>query len=301
MSKKIYHVKTVEEMIFKYLPEVDGLAKTIFIAMNDAVKNGGKRVRPALMFEAFQMFGGKETDVVSAFMAAIEMIHTSSLIHDDLPCMDNDVLRRGKPTTWVTFGEDMAVLAGDALIVEASRITSKAIANAKDFESMKRAALAKEILDTKTGIHGMIAGQVVDVEKTGSVLTSEELDFIYRLKTGALLEASLMIGATLAAASEANVARMEKIARNIGMAFQIQDDILDEISTEEELGKPIHSDEKNHKTTYVSVFGIEKAKQRLEELSADALMLLEEIKLEDEARDVSALSSMTIWLTQRTH
>ncbi len=301
MKKAIFDIREVEELIFPYLPKVEGLAKTILTAMNDAVKNGGKRVRPALMLETYKMFGGENLGIIAPFMAAIEMIHTSSLIHDDLPCMDNDVLRRGKPTTWVTFGEDMAVLAGDALIVEASRVTADAIASSEDFESMKRAASAKEILDRKTGIEGMIAGQVVDVESTGKSISGEELDFIYRLKTGALLEASFMVGAVLSGASPTNIRRMEEIARNIGMAFQIQDDILDEVSTEEELGKTIHSDEKNHKTTYVTLFGIETAKRKLEELSADALRLLEEIKWEDANRDISVLSSMTMWLTKRTN
>lgn len=299
MNKVIFDVREVEALIFPYLPKASGEAKTVLNAMNEAVKNGGKRVRPALMRETYKMFGGSEDDVIAPFMAAIEMIHTSSLIHDDLPCMDNDVLRRGKPTTWVTFGEDMAVLAGDALIVEASRITASAIASAKDFETMQRAAYAKEILDRKTGIEGMIAGQVVDVENTGASLSKKELDFIYRLKTGALLEASLMTGAVLSGASRQNIRRMEEIAYNIGMAFQIQDDILDEISTEEELGKPIHSDEKNKKMTYVTLFGIENARNRVEELSANALRLLEEIRWEDTSRDISALSSMILWLTKR--
>lgn len=301
MSKAIYDIQKVDELIFPYLPKIEGLAQTILKAMNAAVKNGGKRVRPALMLETFKMLGGSDTSLISPFMAAMEMIHTSSLIHDDLPCMDNDVLRRGKPTTWVTYGEDMAVLAGDALIVEASKVSAVAIAKAKDFEKMQRAARAKVVLDQKTGIEGMIAGQVVDVENTGNALSKAELDFIYRLKTGALLEASLMIGAIVSGASERNIERMEQIARNIGMAFQIQDDILDEVSTEEELGKPIHSDEKNQKTTYVTLFGIENAKKKVQELSAEALRLLEEIKMEDKSRDITVLSSMTMWLTQRTN
>lgn len=301
MSKAIYDIQKVDELIFPYLPKIEGLAQTILKAMNAAVKNGGKRVRPALMLETFKMLGGSDTSLISPFMAAMEMIHTSSLIHDDLPCMDNDVLRRGKPTTWVTYGEDMAVLAGDALIVEASKVSAVAIAKAKDFEKMQRAARAEVVLDQKTGIEGMIAGQVVDVENTGNALSKAELDFIYRLKTGALLEASLMIGAIVSGASERNIERMEQIARNIGMAFQIQDDILDEVSTEEELGKPIHSDEKNQKTTYVTLFGIENAKKKVQELSAEALRLLEEIKMEDKSRDITVLSSMTMWLTQRTN
>jgi farnesyltranstransferase len=232
-------------------------------------------------------------------MAAIEMIHTSSLIHDDLPCMDNDTLRRGKPTTWVSFGEDMAVLSGDALIVLASEIIYSAILNQKNLNDMSNAARAGKILFSKTGMEGMIGGQVVDVEKTGKTLNFEDLDFIYRLKTAALLEASLIIGAVIGGGDELEVKKIEKIALNIGMAFQIQDDILDETSSEKELGKPIHSDKKNQKTTYVTLFGIEKSKRKVKELSDEALTLLDDISKKDTKRDTKNLRDIIGWLIER--
>ena len=199
------------------------------------------------------------------------MIHTSSLIHDDLPCMDNDTLRRGKPTAWVKYGYDMAVLAGDGLMIYAFETAAKALALGAD---PARTARSMQILAEKTGIYGMIGGQTVDVELTNQPIPEEKLDFIYRLKTGALLEASLMIGAVMAGASEDEVKKMEEVASLVGVAFQIQDDILDVTGSEEELGKPVLSDEKNNKTTYVTLKGLEKAKADEEEISRRAVQLL---------------------------
>ena len=253
----------VEKVVESYLPEEEGHQKTIFEAMNYSVRAGGKRLRPMLMEETYRLFGGTEK-AVEPFMAAMEMIHTSSLIHDDLPCMDNDELRRGLPTTWKKFGYDMAVLAGDALMIYAFETASKAFAMTAHPD---RAARAVGVLAEKTGIYGMIGGQVVDVELTGKAVPREKLDFIYRLKTGALLEASMMIGAVLAGASDEEIREVETMASEVGLAFQIQDDILDVTSTQEELGKPVLSDEKNQKTTYVTLEGLEKAKQDVKEIS----------------------------------
>lgn len=219
---------------------------------------------PMLMEETYHLFGGTEK-AVEPFMAAMEMIHTSSLIHDDLPCMDNDELRRGLPTTWKKFGYDMAVLAGDALMIYAFETASRAFAMTRYPD---RAARAIQVLAEKTGIYGMIGGQVVDVQLTGKPVPQEKLDFIYRLKTGALLEASMMIGAILGGASEKEQKRVEEIASAVGLAFQIQDDILDVTSTSEELGKPVLSDEKNQKTTYVTLVGLDQAKADVAEISA---------------------------------
>jgi farnesyltranstransferase len=287
----------IKEFIPKSLPE----AQTVYKAMSEAVLNGGKRIRPLMMYETYKLFKNENADIdeIAPFMAAIEMIHTSSLIHDDLPCMDNDTLRRGKPTTWVSFGEDMAVLSGDALIVLASEIIYSAILNQKNLNDMSNAARAGKILFSKTGMEGMIGGQVVDVEKTGKTLNFEDLDFIYRLKTAALLEASLMIGAVIGGGDELEVKKIEKIALNIGMAFQIQDDILDETSSEKELGKPIHSDKKNQKTTYVTLFGIEKSKRKVKELSDEALTLLDDISKKDTKRDTKNLIDIIGWLIER--
>lgn len=260
----------VEAVIEKYLPEETGHQKTIFQAMNYSVRAGGKRLRPMLMEETYRLFGGQGQEI-EPFMAAIEMIHTSSLIHDDLPCMDNDQLRRGMPTVWVKYGYDMAVLAGDALLIYAVETGIKACAMTRDGNKV---AQAVGILAKKTGIYGMIGGQVVDVQLTNQPIPREKLDFIYRLKTGALLEAAMMIGALLGGASEIELGQVERMASLIGIAFQIQDDILDVTATTEQLGKPAGSDEKNQKTTYVTLEGIEKAKEDVARISAEAIEIL---------------------------
>lgn len=269
-ERLIRETAETEAIVKKYLPPVEGFQKTVLDAMDYSVNAGGKRLRPLLMRESYRLFGGTGEEI-EPFMAAIEMIHTSSLIHDDLPCMDNDTLRRGKPTAWVKYGYDMAVLAGDGLMIYAFETAAKALALGAD---PARTARSMQILAEKTGIYGMIGGQTVDVELTNQPIPEEKLDFIYRLKTGALLEASLMIGAVMAGASEDEVKKMEEVASLVGVAFQIQDDILDVTGSEEELGKPVLSDEKNNKTTYVTLKGLEKAKADEEEISRRAVQLL---------------------------
>ena len=222
------------------------------------------------MQETYRLFGGSGQEV-EPFMAAIEMIHTSSLIHDDLPCMDNDELRRGKPTTWVKYGYDMAVLAGDALLIYAVETAAKACAMTENGGTVARAI---GLMAEKTGIYGMIGGQVVDVELTNQPIPREKLDFIYHLKTGALLEASMMIGALLGGADASALSIVERLASLVGVAFQIQDDILDVTATTEQLGKPALSDERNQKTTYVTLEGIDKARADVAKMSAEAIKLL---------------------------
>lgn len=261
------YTREVEDVVYAYLPPEEGYQKTIFEAMNYSVKAGGKRLRPLLMRETYRLFGGTGREI-EPFMAAMEMIHTSSLIHDDLPCMDNDEYRRGKKTTWVVFGYDMAVLAGDALLIYAVETAARAFAMTDQPAAVGEAI---RILARKTGIYGMIGGQTVDVQLTGKPVPKDKLDFIYRLKTGALLEASMMIGAVLAGATEQDCATVERMAASVGLAFQIQDDILDVTSSREVLGKPVRSDEKNHKTTYVSLEGTGKARQDVEKLSETAV------------------------------
>ncbi|MCC2826304.1 polyprenyl synthetase family protein [Faecalicatena orotica] len=259
----------IEKLLTAYLPEETGFQKTVLEAVNYSVLAGGKRLRPMLMKETYQMFGGRGK-VVEPFMAAMEMIHTYSLVHDDLPAMDNDEYRRGKKTTHAVYGEAMGILAGDALL----NLAFETAAGAFDIETSARTAKALQILAKKAGIYGMIGGQVVDVESEGQPLSREKLDFIYRLKTSALIEAAMMVGAVLAGASDDEVAAIEHVANDVGLAFQIQDDILDVTSTLEVLGKPIHSDDKNHKTTYVSLEGLDKAKKDVEEISERALSTL---------------------------
>lgn len=240
LQQKVEHINDVLE---KFLPAEEGQQRIIFEAMNYSVRAGGKRLRPILMEETYHMFGGSSA-VIEPFMAAIEMIHTYSLVHDDLPAMDNDEYRRGKKTTHAVYGEAMGILAGDALLNLAYETAAKAF----DMEvADARVARAFTVLAKKAGVYGMVGGQVVDVESEKSddcPITREKLDFIYRLKTGALIESSMMIGAILAGASSDEVSRVEQIAAKLGLAFQIQDDVLDVTSTLEVLGKPVGSDEK---------------------------------------------------------
>lgn len=273
------NISYIEDVLKNYLPKNPSFQKTIYDAMEYSVMAGGKRLRPMMMYQAYKMFGGEDKELIEPFMAAIEMIHTYSLVHDDLPAMDNDTYRRGRKTTHVVYGEDMGILAGDALLNFAYET---AIKGASAVKAAKNAINALAILSKKAGIMGMVGGQVVDVELTGKKLDEERLDFIFKLKTGALLEASLMVGAALAGADEKYIELMEQAGLNIGMAFQIQDDILDITSTTEELGKPVHSDEKNDKTTYVSLYGLEKSHEDVEEYSKKALSIMEELPYENQ-------------------
>ena len=270
-----------EKIIYKFLPEVYGMQRTIFDAMKYSVMAGGKRLRPVLMNETFKLFGGKG-DAVNCFMAAMEMIHTYSLVHDDLPSMDNDMLRRGKPTTHAVYGEGMGVLAGDALLNYAFETALKSFEDTTTPTELKVKAL--QILSKKAGVYGMIGGQVVDVEseKNQSEMTEEKIDFIYELKTGALIEASMEIGAILAGATDEQVKLIESVASKIGMAFQIQDDILDIEGDEAVLGKPIGSDERNEKSTYVTFKGIEKSKEEVKRLTDEAIEILKKLPYENE-------------------
>ena len=273
------NISYIEDVLKNYLPKNPSFQKTIYDAMEYSVMAGGKSLRPMMMYQAYKMFGGEDKELIEPFMAAIEMIHTYSLVHDDLPAMDNDTYRRGRKTTHVVYGEDMGILAGDALLNFAYET---AINGASAAKAAKNAINALAILSKKAGIMGMVGGQVVDVELTGKKLDEERLDFIFKLKTGALLEASLMVGAALAGADEKYIELMEQAGLNIGMAFQIQDDILDVTSTTEELGKPVHSDEKNDKTTYVSLYGLEKSHEDVEKYSKKALSIMEELPYENQ-------------------
>lgn len=285
-------VEQVNEVIRRYLPEESGHQKRLLEAMNYSMLSGGKRLRPLLMLKTYEMFGGT-SPVIEPFMAAIEMIHTHSLIHDDLPAMDNDEYRRGRKTTHMVYGEAFGILAGDGLLNYAYETVSVAFRMEPDNPAVGKAL---GLLASKTGIYGMIGGQSVDVEMEGKPLNRDQLDFIYRLKTSALIEASMMIGAVLAGASEEMVKQIEKIGSDIGLAFQIQDDILDVTSTMQMLGKPINSDEKNHKTTYVTLKGLDQARMDVEEISARALAGLDAIPFQDEF-----LLELVIWLINRKY
>ena len=268
----------IEKGIRESLPKEEGFAKSMAQAMNYSMLAGGKRLRPLLMQETYRLFGGKEK-VIWPFMTGMEMIHTHSLIHDDLPALDNDDYRRGRLTTHKVYGEAMGILSGVALLNYAYETMLLAFERTAYPERVIRGL---SVMAEKTGIHGMLGGQSVDVENDGTPLTKEMLDYIYRNKTSALIEAAMMTGAILAGADENSVAIIEEAAGKIGLAFQIQDDILDVTSTEEELGKPVHSDEKNNKVTYVTLFGIEEASRQVKELSEDAVSLLKGLNKNNE-------------------
>ena len=268
----------IEEMFRSFLPAEEGFARTMAQAMNYSMLAGGKRLRPMLIQETYRLFGGTEK-VAEPFMAGMEMIHTHSLIHDDLPALDNDDYRRGRLTTHKVYGEAMGVLSGVALLNYAYETMLQAFSLTEDQD---RVICALKVMAEKTGIHGMLGGQSVDVENDGKPLEKEMLDYIYRNKTSALIEASMMTGAILAGADEQQVAVVEDAAGNIGLAFQIQDDILDVTSTDEELGKPVHSDEKNNKVTYVTLFGIKEASRQVELLSEKAIKLLKSLNKNNE-------------------
>lgn len=274
-------VAEVEAVIQKYLPEETGYQKTVLEAMNYSVLAGGKRLRPMLIEETYRLFGG-DSKIVEPFMAAIEMIHTYSLVHDDLPSMDNDEYRRGRKTTHVVYGEGMAILAGDGLLNYAFETALKAF----DMEPANSAiGKAMQVLAKKAGVYGMIGGQTADIQAEDmdqSKVTNELLLFIHENKTAALIQSAMMIGAILAGASEEAVAAVEKIAYNVGIAFQIQDDILDITSSLEVLGKMTGSDEKNHKVTYVTLNGMEKSKEDVEKLSKEAIELLDSFENKNE-------------------
>lgn len=280
-----------EQVFRKYLPEESGYQKTIFEAVNYSMCAGGKRIRPIIMDEVYRMFGGKDAVVIEPFMAAMEMIHTYSLVHDDLPAMDNDDYRRGKLTTHKKFGEAMGILAGDALLNLAYETAFCAFEGGGD---PARTVRALQVLGHKAGVSGMVGGQVVDVEENGRFVDEETLLFVYRTKTSALFEAAFMIGGILAGASDEDVDTLEKIGNHLGMAFQIQDDILDVSGDEDKLGKPVHSDEKNEKSTYAAIHGVGASREQVRMYTDEAVSCLNGF-----AGEQKFLTDLFIWLADR--
>lgn len=284
--EQIKRQSEINEIINSYLPKEEGYYKSVIEAMNYSIRAGGKRIRPMLMLETFRLFKGESTDILYPFMAAIEMIHTYSLVHDDLPALDNDEYRRGRKTTHIEYGEAMAILAGDGLLTFAFETAASAYEKV-DEKSLdvsniyRRIMRAYKVLSMKAGIHGMIGGQVIDIEFVGKSVTKERLDMMYLLKTGGLFEASMMIGAILAGASDAEVDIIESIAGDIGLAFQIKDDILDVTSSDIILGKPVRSDEKNDKPTYVAIMDLEQAKEEVANVTDRAKKAYESLPYEN--------------------
>ena len=264
-------IREIENMIQAYLPREKGFQKTVIQAMNYSFLAGGKRLRPLFMKETYDMMGGGGKEI-EPFLAAMEMVHTYSLIHDDLPAMDNDEYRRGRKTTHVMYGEAMAILAGDGLLNLAFETAAKAFQMGDD---PARVGRALALFAGKAGIYGMIGGQTADIEaEEKGGITEELLLFIHENKTAALIQSAMMTGAILAGASDRDVDRLEKIGYNIGVAFQIQDDILDVTGKTEILGKPVGSDEKNNKITYVTIKGLKQAQADQRALSEEAIALL---------------------------
>ena len=279
-----------EEVIRRWLPEERGFSKTMAQAMNYSMCAGGKRLRPILLLETLRLFGGDEK-LAEPFMAGIEMIHTHSLIHDDLPAIDNDDYRRGRLTTHKVYGEAMGVLSGVTLLNYAYETMFRAFELTDDKDRVIRAV---RIMAEKTGIYGMLGGQSVDVENDGKPLEKDLLDYIYEHKTSALIEASMMAGAVLAGADEEQTSMIEQAASDIGLAFQIQDDILDVIGDEQTLGKPVGSDERNKKTTYVSIHGLENAKAKVKQYTEQSIELLQAFD-----GDKEFLTGLMTWMIDR--
>lgn len=278
-EEMVQKTEQIEDMMKACLPEEEGFQRTVIQAMNYAALSGGKRLRPLLMAETADLFGGAD-EKLTFFMAALEFIHTYSLVHDDLPAMDNDDYRRGRKTTHIVYGEGMAVLAGDGLLNYAFETAASAFDHASCLEDYQRIARSIQILGRKAGIYGMIGGQCADLaaEELLENVTGEMLLYIHEHKTAALIQAAMMIGAVLAGADDEAVSQIEKCAYNIGIAFQIQDDILDVTSSLEVLGKPVGSDEKNNKLTYVSMHGLEESTKQVEELSKEAIAILQSFR-----------------------
>lgn len=287
-----YRAGDADRIIARYLPDEEGYQKTIMEAMNYSIMAGGKRLRPILMAETYKLFGG-HSKALDPFMAAIEMIHTYSLVHDDLPAMDNDMLRRGNPTTHAKFGEAMGVLAGDALLNYAFETAFKAFDLEPD--DTEKVVKSLKILSDKAGIYGMIGGQVVDIEEDKqNGISRNRINFLYEKKTACLIEAAMMIGAVLAGADNDEVNEVEKIGHNIGIAFQIEDDILDVEGDQNTIGKEIGQDIKNNKVTYVAFEGYEKSKADIWKLTGEAVGILQGMPYQNKF-----LTALLYYLTDR--
>ena len=284
------YIPVIENKLNELLPESGELYSSTVNAMRYSLLSGGKRIRPILLLEFYSLFGGRAEGALN-FAAAIEMIHTYSLIHDDLPCMDNDDMRRGRPSCHKAFGYDTALLAGDALLTHAFFAAANAV-----YIPPERVSRAISVLAQKAGIYGMVGGQVMDLDFEKNGANGEELTAMYIKKTSCLLEAAAMCGAVLAGADEETVKKAEEYAENLGLAFQIIDDILDCTADEKTLGKPIGSDKKNGKTTFVTLFGLDGAKQKAALFTKKAEDILNGF-----SGDTSYLNELTEYLLNRNY
>ena len=263
---------SADEKLMSFIPEAEGLQKTLIEAMNYSLLSGGKRLRPILMLEAWKIFGGNDEGLIAPFMAAIEMIHTFSLVHDDLPAMDNDLYRRGRKTTHAVYGAGMATLAGDALLNYAFETALRASGRGHDDIVIK----ALKVLALKAGIYGMAGGQCADIESENAENISDDvIDFVNEHKTACMIESSLMIGGILAGADVESVRKLEEAGSCLGIAFQIRDDILNKTGTEKEMGKPVGNDAEKSKMNYAAVHGIEEAQRKVIDLTARAVSIFD--------------------------
>lgn len=289
MVNKIFdfYKPLIENRIDELLPETDLAYNEVIKAARYSLKLGGKRIRPIIMMEFCKLFGGKAEDVLD-FAIALEMIHTYSLIHDDLPCMDNDDMRRGKPSCHIAFSEDMALLAGDGLLTEAFNVCANA--NTTDIAKIKAVATLSEM----AGISGMLGGQVVDLSFIKNPPNIDALYNMYALKTGCLLRAAAIIGTYTANQNDEAVEKADLFAQKVGLAFQIIDDILDKTADAALLGKPIGSDEKNDKTTFVTLLGLEGAKATAKKLTNEAISIIDSFD-----GDTENIKALTYYLLDR--
>ncbi|MFR9070100.1 MAG: polyprenyl synthetase family protein [Paraclostridium sp.] len=285
-------VNNVEILLNEYMPKEEGYQKTIFEAMNYSLSAGGKRLRPILTLEACKLVGGNEKDAIP-FAAAIEMIHTYSLIHDDLPALDNDDLRRGRKTNHKVYGEAMAILAGDGLLNYAYEIMLKESIR-KDYSNKYLKAINE--IAKASGIYGMIGGQVVDIESEGKSISMDKLDFIHMNKTAAIIIGCMRAGAIIGGASEIQLENITKYAKNIGLSFQIVDDILDVVGDEAKLGKKVGSDIDNEKSTYPSLIGLDKSKEIAKNLIEEAKLSISNID-----KDSEFLNSLADYIVDREY
>ncbi|MGO0883348.1 polyprenyl synthetase family protein [Clostridioides difficile] len=278
----------IEDVLKEYMPKEEGYQKTVIEAMNYSLSAGGKRLRPILTLEACKVVGGNEEEAIP-FAIAIEMIHTYSLIHDDLPALDNDDLRRGRPTNHKVYGEAMGILAGDALLNYAFEVM---LAGSINKENPEKYLKAINEIAKGAGIHGMIGGQVVDVESENKQIEKEKLDYIHMNKTAAMMVGCMRAGATIGGANSEQMEEITKYAKNIGLSFQIVDDILDIVGDEAKLGKKVGSDIENHKSTYPSLLGLDKSKEIAHNLIDEAKKSIE--KLSDNVDFLKGLAEYII-------
>ncbi len=292
MDKKIEELKSkikadaqrIEKALSAYLENKDGDVERLFEAQRYAILDGGKRIRPFLVIEFCRLFGGNE-EVALSYACAIEMIHNYSLIHDDLPCMDDDDFRRGRPSNHKAFGYATALLAGDALLTHAFRVIAE-----NEKASAEQNLCAVKILACASGDHGMIGGQVMDLQGETEKLDMDTLLKVQRLKTGALIECSARLGALAAGyapcSDESETAAL--YAQKIGLAFQVVDDILDEIGDQQEVGKSVHSDAEHNKTTFMTYYDAQGARAYAAQLTAEAVSAISGIDGSETLTDLAA-------------